>query len=152
MTEVINSISDFEKYLKNTKKVVEEALDFSLGPENPEILRESMRYSLLAGGKRIRPILCLASCSLAGGEPSLAVPTAVGTANEGSPPASEQDAKHKIGRILFPPAKREYLIDSLSISGFSGPREKSSASSTTFFVFLRYLSKSEILFITSVIF
>ena len=77
MTEVINSISDFEKYLKHTKKVVEEALDFSLGPENPEILRESMRYSLLAGGKRIRPILCLASCSLAGGEPSLAVPTAV---------------------------------------------------------------------------
>ena len=77
MTEVINSISDFEKYLKNTKKVVEEALDFSLGPENPEILRESMRYSLLAGGKRIRPILCLASCSLAGGDPSLAVPTAV---------------------------------------------------------------------------
>ena len=77
MTEVINSISDFEKYLKNTKKVVEEALDFSLGPENPETLRESMRYSLLAGGKRIRPILCLASCSLAGGEPSLAVPTAV---------------------------------------------------------------------------
>ena len=46
MTEVINSISDFEKYLKNTKKIVEEALDFSLGPENPEILRESMRYSL----------------------------------------------------------------------------------------------------------
>ena len=37
MTEVINSVSDFEKYLKNTKKVVEEALDFSLGPENPEI-------------------------------------------------------------------------------------------------------------------
>ena len=36
MTEIINSISDFEKYLKNTKKVVEEALDFSLGPENPE--------------------------------------------------------------------------------------------------------------------
>jgi len=28
MTKVINSISDFEKYLKNTKKVVEEALDF----------------------------------------------------------------------------------------------------------------------------
>ena len=46
MTEVINNISDFDKYLKNTKKVVEEALDFSLGPENPETLRESMRYSL----------------------------------------------------------------------------------------------------------
>ena len=69
MTEVIDNISDFDKYLKDTKMVVEEALDFSLGPENPEILRESMRYSLLAGGKRIRPILCLASCSLAGGNP-----------------------------------------------------------------------------------
>ena len=33
MTEVISSIYDFEKYLKKTKKVVEEALDFSLGPE-----------------------------------------------------------------------------------------------------------------------
>ena len=77
MTEVIDYISDFEKYLKETRKIVEEALNLSLGPENPEVLRESMRYSLLAGGKRIRPILCLASCSLAGGDPSLAVPTAV---------------------------------------------------------------------------
>ena len=51
MTEVIANISDFENYLIETKRVVEEALDFSLGPENPEILRESMRYSLLAGGK-----------------------------------------------------------------------------------------------------
>ena len=77
MKEVIDNITDFEKYLKDTRNVVEDALDFSLGPENPKILRESMRYSLLAGGKRIRPILCLASCSLAGGDPSLAVPTAV---------------------------------------------------------------------------
>ncbi len=39
MTEVINTISDFEKYLENTKKVVEEALDFSLGPENPRNIK-----------------------------------------------------------------------------------------------------------------
>ena len=77
MTEVIDNIQDFERYLTDTRNVVEEALNLSLGPENPEVLRESMRYSLLAGGKRIRPILCLASCSLAGGDPSLAVPTAV---------------------------------------------------------------------------
>lgn len=77
MAQIISQNFDFEKYLKETKKVVEEALDSSLSPENPEILRESMRYSLLAGGKRIRPILCLASCSLAGGDPKLAVPTAV---------------------------------------------------------------------------
>ena len=77
MTKVADHIFDFEKYLKDTKKDIEKALDYSLGPEEPEVLRESMRYSLLAGGKRIRPILCLASCTLAGGDPSLAVPTAV---------------------------------------------------------------------------
>ena len=77
MAQIISQIFDFEKYLKETKKVIEEALDSSLSPEKPEILRESMRYSLLAGGKRIRPILCLTSCSLAGGDPKLAVPTAV---------------------------------------------------------------------------
>ena len=77
MNKVNSAEFNFEKYLKETKKVVEDALDFSLAPEKPEILRESMRYSLLAGGKRIRPILCLASCSLAGGDPNLAVPTAV---------------------------------------------------------------------------
>ena len=78
--------------------------------------------------------------------------TAVGTARAGSPPASEQEARHKIGRILFPPARREYLIESLRISGFSGPNEKSRASSTTFFVSVRYFSKSGILSITSVFF
>jgi geranylgeranyl diphosphate synthase type II len=36
-----------------------------------------MRYSLLAGGKRLRPILCLAACELAGGSREQAMPTAV---------------------------------------------------------------------------
>jgi len=77
MNKINSSNFNFEKYLKETKKIVDEALDVSLSPEKPEILRESMRYSLLAGGKRLRPILCLASCSFAGGDAALAVPTAV---------------------------------------------------------------------------
>jgi geranylgeranyl diphosphate synthase type II len=36
-----------------------------------------MRYSLLAGGKRLRPILCLAACELAGGTADQAMATAV---------------------------------------------------------------------------
>ncbi len=56
---------------------MEAALDASLGPERPEQLREAMRYSLLAGGKRLRPILCLAACEFAGGDSVLALPTAV---------------------------------------------------------------------------
>jgi geranylgeranyl diphosphate synthase, type II len=35
-----------------------------------------MRYSLLAGGKRLRPILCLATCELMGGHEAQAMPTA----------------------------------------------------------------------------
>ena len=37
-----------------------------------------MRYSLLSGGKRLRPALCLASCALGGGDPDVAIPTACG--------------------------------------------------------------------------
>lgn len=68
---------DFAAYLAKTRDVVEQSLDAALGPERPESLRESMRYSLLAGGKRLRPILCLAACELVGGDASLAMPTAV---------------------------------------------------------------------------
>jgi len=35
-----------------------------------------MRYSLFAGGKRLRPILCLAACEACGGEPDAALPSA----------------------------------------------------------------------------
>ena len=34
----------------------------------PQLLCESMRYSLLAGGKRIRPVLLLAACEMLGGD------------------------------------------------------------------------------------
>jgi len=41
-----------------------------------EGLDEAMRYSLLAGGKRIRPVLCLASARSTGAEPESALPAA----------------------------------------------------------------------------
>ena len=71
------STFDFEAYLKLSRDRVEIALDTSMGPERPESLRDAMRYSLLAGGKRLRPILCLAACELVGGSSELAMPTAV---------------------------------------------------------------------------
>ena len=77
MPEVVNSSFDFANYLTNSKIRIEAALDKSLGLEEPSILRDSMRYSLLAGGKRLRPILCLAACELAGGDSEKAIPTAV---------------------------------------------------------------------------
>ncbi|HEX2128285.1 MAG TPA: farnesyl diphosphate synthase [Solirubrobacterales bacterium] len=39
-------------------------------------LEEAMRYSLLAGGKRIRPVLCLASARSAGADPASVLPAA----------------------------------------------------------------------------
>ncbi|MEB3270368.1 MAG: farnesyl diphosphate synthase [Synechococcus sp.] len=68
---------EFTSYLRSSCARVEAALEASLGPERPEALRDAMRYSLLAGGKRLRPILCLAACELAGGDTALALPTAV---------------------------------------------------------------------------
>lgn len=63
-------------YLAKGKARVEEALDRFLPVTYPERIYESMRYSLLAGGKRLRPILCLATCELAGGTWEMAMPTA----------------------------------------------------------------------------
>lgn len=40
------------------------------------VLLEAMRYSLLAGGKRLRPVLCLAFCEAVGGEVMSALPGA----------------------------------------------------------------------------
>ncbi len=77
MAEAENSNFDFSSYLEQARRTIESALEDSLGPEKPEHLREAMRYSLLAGGKRLRPILCLAACEFAGGNPKLALPTAV---------------------------------------------------------------------------
>jgi geranylgeranyl diphosphate synthase type II len=67
---------DLANYLKTNQKLVEAALEESLPLTYPEKIYESMRYSLLAGGKRLRPILCLASCELVGGKAEVAVPTA----------------------------------------------------------------------------
>jgi geranylgeranyl diphosphate synthase type II len=67
---------DLITYLAERRQLVEAAIDQALPLQYPETLYESMRYSLLAGGKRLRPILCLATCELAGGDLDLAMPTA----------------------------------------------------------------------------
>jgi geranylgeranyl diphosphate synthase type II len=53
----------FESYLDARRKEVEAALDGFLPkpPQIPAIISEAMRYSLLGGGKRLRPMLVLAS-------------------------------------------------------------------------------------------
>jgi len=67
---------DLNSYLHTQKALVEQALDQSIEIARPAKIYDSMRYSLLAGGKRLRPILCLATCELTGGNISMAMPTA----------------------------------------------------------------------------
>jgi geranylgeranyl diphosphate synthase type II len=66
------------EYLAARRAEVEAAIAAILPqpPEAPEIVDSAMRYSLLAGGKRLRPILCLASADAVGGVRSMAMPAA----------------------------------------------------------------------------
>ena len=54
---------DFKQYLRERRADIEQALDADLPrpPACPPIIADAMRYSVLAGGKRLRPILTLAS-------------------------------------------------------------------------------------------
>ena len=64
----------YEEYRSLVERSLGPVLE-SLG-EIPEKLLEAMRYSLLAGGKRLRPVMLLAACEMAGGEAELALPFA----------------------------------------------------------------------------
>lgn len=67
---------DLQQYLEARRLMVEEALEVALpqqdGPETRVV--EAMRYSLFAGGKRLRPILCLAASEAVGGDLKAAMP------------------------------------------------------------------------------
>jgi len=69
---------DLKEYLKKRCEIVDKALDQVLpkGDELPSSLHSSMRYSVFAGGKRVRPILMLAACEAVGGNPAAAMPAA----------------------------------------------------------------------------
>ena len=62
--------------MKNYIKLIDENLDKFLPIEYPNEIFESMRYSVLAGGKRLRPVMCLEATRIFGGNIEDAIPTA----------------------------------------------------------------------------
>jgi geranylgeranyl diphosphate synthase type II len=60
---------DFDRYLKERAALVERALAECVAESDGPASRlfEAMRYSLMAGGKRLRPVLALAACEAVGG-------------------------------------------------------------------------------------
>ena len=69
---------DIETYLKEKQEVVDRYIEANLPSIGtlPEVLHESIRYSLLAGGKRIRPILTIAAAEAIGPSPQAMLPVA----------------------------------------------------------------------------
>jgi geranylgeranyl diphosphate synthase type II len=62
----------FAEYLRAQQKGVDEALHRALPPESmpPESIHKAMRYSLFAGGKRLRPVLCMAAAEAVSDDPA----------------------------------------------------------------------------------
>ena len=69
---------DISAYFKEKKEAVDDFLDQALPLESvpPQNLHRAMRYSLFAGGKRIRPILAIAAFEAVSGKSKAVVPVA----------------------------------------------------------------------------
>jgi geranylgeranyl diphosphate synthase type II len=69
---------DLETYMKERAVAVDAALERALPPETerPETLHRAMRYSVFAGGKRLRPVLVIAGAEAVGGRMDDVMPTA----------------------------------------------------------------------------
>src|SRR5262252_3144116 len=67
-------------FLEEGRRRVDEALARYLpgldDPHCPPRLAEAMRYSVLAGGKRLRPLLALLAAEACGADPAVALPSA----------------------------------------------------------------------------
>ena len=62
----------FSEYLNHQQQRIDEALHRWVPPESapPESVHNAMRYSLFAGGKRIRPVLCIAAAKAVSDSPT----------------------------------------------------------------------------------
>ncbi len=69
---------DLNSYLKHRQQRIDAALDHHLPAADtlPERLHQAVRYSVFAGGKRLRPILMLAACEAVGGDTERVLPAA----------------------------------------------------------------------------
>lgn len=67
-------MTDLSSYLDDRRKMIDRCLDAVLPAETdpPLVLHKAMRYCVFSGGKRLRPILCLAAAEAVGGDPDVA--------------------------------------------------------------------------------
>jgi len=75
---MIDQMNGFQTTLKQQANAVNRELDRILPDETtrPTRLHEAMRHSVFAGGKRFRPVLCIAACEACGGTQDAALDAA----------------------------------------------------------------------------
>ena len=66
-------VFDFDRWMRAQLARVEDALSHWVCPDAPAGLGEAMRYAVLDGGKRLRPLLVLAACEAVGGNAQAAL-------------------------------------------------------------------------------
>lgn len=65
-----------KEYLKEKKELIEKTIDSYLGEFSyPYVIAEGMRYAVLNGGKRIRPVLILMTLDILGKDETLGLPS-----------------------------------------------------------------------------
>lgn len=65
-----------KEYLKEKKELIEKTIDSYLGEFSyPHVIAEGMRYAVLNGGKRIRPVLILMTLDILGKDEALGLPS-----------------------------------------------------------------------------
>jgi len=77
-TSYLRDCMHISDYLAEKKQLIDQFLDCYLPAEGdfPPSIHKAMRYTLFAGGKRLRPILALAACEAVGGDTTVLLPLA----------------------------------------------------------------------------
>ncbi|HQL89218.1 MAG TPA: polyprenyl synthetase family protein [Syntrophales bacterium] len=75
---MITNPKSLDEYLQSRKTLVDQALELYLPAEStePSVIFRSARYSVFAGGKRLRPILCIGAAEAVGGPIDAVMPAA----------------------------------------------------------------------------
>lgn len=71
-----NFTFDLNSYLESKNNLVNNELEKIIDVPGSNLISEAIRYSLLSGGKRLRPVLCIAAAEAVGGDEQSVLPAA----------------------------------------------------------------------------
>lgn len=69
-------IFDLNSYLESKNNLINNELEKIIDVQSSNLISNAVRYSLMSGGKRLRPVLCIAASEAVGGEEKCVIPAA----------------------------------------------------------------------------